>query len=431
MSKTQLKPLPIVILGVGLVAFFAILKFTVEGLGRAKGEADKPVHHQYRVDLISQEEAQPGKIVRATIDGLTQHDYKCSSQDASVAVVYVTDSVPGFVPNITVGQAKDPAGNRYATNLHLFNNLAFVTIYKGFSNIPKSITLPMQVSGVVFPITVTKIAPPERAFEPPSALEVKEAEKKVVAEYVEAHKGIFLRVTKDPAHGFYRGARILASDFCPETDWEGTGPWQQQTSSIPSWVKVQVARYRMNGGLTTLTYKNAQVRIINGKRVLLFPSKQNIGKLHGWNAFVNSLTESAYRDVKLKHSVGVIAIHFPELDNGQHSIGTFEARSVSLIPNVEDLGLDWVEVNMDNLRIRLRIEAKHASQVGHSLTIPELKIRFDQAQSVKVASQILIVPVHRVKNDPKLFGAQPVISPSASVTSGPLLIAPKRNGPSP
>lgn len=420
MSKSNPKPQTLGVLFLGLMACLAVVKTLRDSRESESAETVKPVHHQYRVDLIAETEATPGKVIRAKSPGAAQPEYRCSPQDAAVAIVYVTDSspTPGS-PTIEIGPAKDPEGHIYSTASHYFDRLIFVTIVKGFSKAPKSITFPVSVTepqqfnstitanykrpkpNIVVPITVKKIVPPRQYVSVPSANEAKEAEKTAIAEYVESAKSLQVKVKEKAPPGFYAQALIVATSFSPEHSINISS----ETDGEQDAVKVRLTQYRRHSTQAVLTYNNAEIRTVNGIRLLVLPSGQTIGRLLGLDAFIKPLTESSFSLNRLKHSFGILAVRLP-IAVGQHLPEQRHIESIDVSPSVDSMGLDWVQLSIDSLAYSTYLKPAGATKPSAMTVIPKLTLTIHLTNDVEVSSKDLTLPVHHVKDDPILFPPQ-------------------------
>lgn len=411
MSQRNRSTGPVQLAGISLIAALCLLAAYRTWRGNEERPQVKKIRHNLSVQLIQQYAAVPGKLIEATEAGDRTRTYRCSAEDAAVAVVRVTDSVPGFVPTTLFGTPKDPEGHQYFVNPSAYGNLYFLTIVRGFSKRPKSISIPVRIyvgalrsePDATFSIAITQIAEPIRVVFPPSPTQTRALAKFAKAEAING--GVYVTMkAKTAKPGFY-APQVLSTSFCPSQQ-VGSPTYQ------PDAVKARIDEYRTDATEYTLIYKNAQVHDFDGKRVLVLPTAQTVGKIAGADASVDALPATKYHSGHLAHSLGFVSVRVPELPVSPSALYKPRASLVRMSPSPEQMGLDFVQLQVPAMEFTEMVKARAGALKWSPEVIPEIKLVFKIMTDTKVGSRVVVLPVSRATKQPKP-------SPRIGVLAGP------------
>lgn len=97
----------------------------------------------YVVTLLAQEEARPGKVVRARNRQRTLAEYVCVKGDRAVAVVALDEESGKPFVHVDIGPATGIDGKTYPVAIQAVKNIYFVTLKKSARHAPSKVTVPL------------------------------------------------------------------------------------------------------------------------------------------------------------------------------------------------------------------------------------------------------------------------------------------------
>jgi len=422
---------------IGVIALVVIAGIGLVKLWKAPPELTVPpfVKHSYRLNLIDQQEAIPGKLIRASGDGQAPAEYRCTEQDAAVATVFISDSDPNDARLlVSIGESKDPEGHLYGAHSKQVGHIAFVILERGFSSKPASVSVQFEVRNefttigkfeLNTPIKFTKIAAPKRVLWPPSKAETEYREKLAIAETIDGIGGPFVKiVAKQTPTNFYQST-VLETAFCPSGGPNSVVSLNQRWAH-PDAAKVKLDEFETLTTDVTLVYRNAEIQTVNGIRLLVLPTTQTVGEIDGSPQTIQSLPVSAFNPAHVKHPQGIITIRGSVPNAGPPSGISPSIRFVDMTPSVDEMGLSWIHLGVEAFAKADLLTGSTKTQHSGITIIPELKMRFKFSKSVTVGSRTFVLPVHYVKEDKKLFPSPQPQKPSIGIAGSgmPLLNRP-------
>ena len=93
--------------------------------------------------ILAQEEAVPGKVVRAGDQRRLLAEYVCQKDDIAVAVIALDQESGRPFVHTDMGPATGRDGKIYPVSLRVVNNIYFVTLKRGQRQPPPRITVPL------------------------------------------------------------------------------------------------------------------------------------------------------------------------------------------------------------------------------------------------------------------------------------------------
>ena len=296
--------------GTAIVAVVIIAAASVITFFRVKSAAEPaPVIGQSRrfnYELLTQQAASPGKVVRAVKDGKVLASYTCTSQDAAVAFLFdsqePTSEKPemfGLPADIGTGQAWDEQNHAYPIRCLQKGALIRLRVPRGYSKKPKTVSFRV-FDGLDTSTSIPKLksivldqfAEPERSIPPLTMKEIKSADDILrIDSYFYSNWVGYTNMKLAPhvqselqKNNESWTEDLLSTAFCPEgTDEPEFDRYRSQLDVI----KVRINRIRHRKRVITLTYRNAQIVTIDGERVLQFPTTQQVGMLEDAQASID------------------------------------------------------------------------------------------------------------------------------------------------
>lgn len=367
-------------------------------LGRSK---------ELKATLVAQEEGHDGKLVEVRDGGRVVASYRCTANDAAVAVVSVQDGDDqDRLVWYDAGAATDPGGNEYALLSNRVGHFFFFTLLRGFGITPKSVVAKGHFEVVVplarqqpdevkpyegkgFTFTFTKIAAPQRFLTAPTGKALAEAEKVAVANYDPGSNTVRLSFPSNQ----HPTANIVGASFCTGDVLRMLQPPKNVIYKQTGVVKVRFMDWRSHQtNPWFVSYRNAKVVTKNGRRQIVFPTSQDIGQIEDGQAHIESTPERSISFKPAKEQVG--DVHISINDGARNGFDQPKLTLLSMTPSVEEMGLDAVNLLVEKYRFNQRVLAKPNFKGHLATTIPQLTFQFQLTHTESAGSRDLILPVH-------------------------------------
>ncbi len=242
----------------------------------------------FQIDVLHQESAVPGHIVRATKAGQDLLQYTCKPDDAAVVMFTMRNLANGANVSTKVLSAKDEKGRDYLAEVPSQSDVKVLVIKRGFAEKPRSIAVELgngnPQSLIKSTIKVTDITEPKREVSPASPEKVAAAEKRIAAFADDSSGQIELRSTLRLGKDMYDRGVFLGLAFSP---WDhGERAERGTLRSLPvlyemctDWVKVRTDRYKITHQDFTLTCQNVELVQTGSVTTIRVPSRQVVGKI--------------------------------------------------------------------------------------------------------------------------------------------------------
>ncbi len=365
----------------------------------------------FQVDVLAQEEATPGKIIRISgASGAEALKYTCTADDAAIAVFTIRDKESGEAIPAMIKSAKDTNQRDYSASISVGGPICVLSLKREFAVKPKVVNVNVGNGHVLgskeVTIPLSKIADPVRLFVPPRGAKAAAAEKIARATFVRDRKYIDVKVVRPLPPDMVEYVDLLDTSFGPAIMGFGI------LADCPDAVRVRLRRYRRIPIEYELIYKNAKVLHLNGTNFLSLPTKQLMGEMEGLGVMGGNRApaekgKSARKNLPSNQQLDLAwsVIPFPKTHatlqdpNGGYSMGQVAAIS----PSIEDMGLDSLRLNLasGNIDNRYRaglsamIKATKKSELPKKAEIQELRIKVLMTHQEKVSTQEIILPVHQ------------------------------------
>lgn len=383
----------------------------------------RPPTQSYQADLILQEAAFPGKVVRAAQQGVEVLRYVCGPQDAATALVVVRDRKTGFptVPHIVV--ARDGSGRTYSVKLQASRDVFMIALQHGYAKRPPwvAITLEMGPISDNMPrceVRMTKIAESLRTLDTPSA-KFGDATAKLVRAVFDSSRGQFkIRYAGRVPPGETVEPRLLATSFgCGDRLWPRlpylSFDFSPDDGRDVGALRVELDRLRYENSDTTLSYRNATLFEAAGQRYLEFPSRQMIGGVIDYDAWLGPtqfmgvpFVSRRNRKLQGQMTIRLLPRHTPNASLDEQTKRYPLAPIVSLasvVPDPDSIGFESVRVRL------LEPTAMGAADGGFDQAVtatvppttkaptivPRIDIRVHIRKPILVSATTVVVPVTR------------------------------------
>ena len=367
----------------------------------------KNVERHLHVDLILTAEAVPGKVLRVGSKRGATVEYTCTSADAAVAVLAATSDLGQPTIRVNAGIGTDENGSRFSTGVHTVGDFTFVTIHKGYSHIPRTVSVPLTFvalkdnysrAATGFLLEFKKFALPVRAISAPSGVALIQAEKHVYAQYIEDKRTLLIKTPGSKNLSY----RILARSFESEENLKlatvespfTLGVYDDQSDAL----EVQLETQKVTKKIVEVTYKDAEVRTIRGLRVLWFPTTEQTGMINGEMSSIQQTDPASPSITLLNRSKGEVSI---DLDPSLHARAQkSDVVLVKISPSLDEMGLDSLGVDIKSLGFHEVKKARGNLKRPHLDHIPTLTLQFAIVGFDKVPGPIYTIPVHPIPTDP-------------------------------
>jgi hypothetical protein len=357
--------------------------------------------------FVAQEECKEGKLVDVREGSRVVASYRCSEEDAAIAVVSVDDRNNedriGWFPS---GEPTDANGNEYVVLAHPVGHFLFFTLLRSYGVAPKSVIAKGRFAvfhphsapdpnpsnlpqGKEYSVSFTKLAAPKRILTPPTGNALIEAEKSAVAKYDPGTNTIQLEFpTKQ-----HPTASVMATSFCPDGAFRMLQPPRNTVFRDADAVKIRFQDWRSRQSTPwTVSYRNAKIVTKNGRRQLVFPSSQDIGTVEDGQAHIEMETDRAISFKPAKRQIS--DVHISINGGTKNFIERPKLTLLSMTPSVEEMGLDAINLLVEKYAFNQQVLAKPNFKGHLATTIPQLTFRFQLTHTERVGSQDIILPVH-------------------------------------
>ena len=371
----------------------------------------------FQVDVLHQEAAVPGRVVRATQGGKELLSYTCKEDDAAVVMFTMRDLVHGANVSTKLLSAKDQSKHQYLAEVVSQADVKLLVLKRGFAVRPKSVTIELgngnPQSQIKSTIQVTAIAEPKRVVAAVSPARVAVEESRIQA-YADDSSGVIeLRGKRSQLPTEYDRATFLGLSFSPWDHGE-----RGSLRSLPilyerstDWVKVRVDRYRTSSLDTTLVCHGLKLVQVNGKKMIQVPERQLVGKIRDQNVFLEptltpvsgampALTDAGAQTLVIRFNVGAAVRRTSAPGQRRRNGPPVTIRSID--PSVRLLGIERLKLAIDDTGRERADEPEMAWTFtsrprGRSISegpIGEFKIMITTTTVTRITSDIFVLPVH-------------------------------------
>jgi hypothetical protein len=372
----------------------------------------------FQIDVLKQEAAFPGKVIRATEKGKEILSYRCVPEDAAVALVSVRERTSGanLVPHIL--SAFDPDGRSYAAALRSTGRISLICLEHGFAKRPKSVAVTIEVGPIASPmpqsvIQFTDIAEGRRLVAVPAP-----ANAPVTAIFEDRRGFLSIKPTGPLPANEGIEPLLMATSFGAGTHLKPGLPFlsflfPQNTGIDIDAVRVRLNRIRYTESEATLVYRNATQVEADGYRYLQFPTRQFTGSILDFDAFIGPVRFGPRTFPKAGERRGQIFVrlnpHDPQHRTPEPGEPDYEPPPIlSLIdvwPKPEDLGFSSVRVRLlepsstgaANSGFEQTILSKGTPTREFPFAIPNLKIRVRIRKPAIISSTTVVLPVRHIE----------------------------------
>lgn len=412
----------------------------------------------FRIDLLLQAAATPGKVIHATQGGKDVLTYTCSNEDAAVALFTMRDKATGDDVIPAVEEAKDKDGRPYNVTLQVTGSVNVLTLKKGFPTQPESVSVAIRnifvQKGRRSSIQFRNISPPKRVLPPPTRIQAQEGEKIVQVKAYDDTASLSVVPAATPPGGFARTSLLALSYSDVQNPMSGTAfmglylpPMTPYYCKAVDSAKLRVDQFKPVSSIVTFAYKDAKVVQANGKNFVWLPTPQTVGLLAGCKVSMSNRlpykkpapSKKPIRDeqeIDLRFTPETIPKSIytePSQGNINGSLGNqgggmtapreappdpVQIEPLDISPSVADLGLDSLRIAEVGGNVQLIDTTSETNIISQAITphgypaktfkvfyagqrssashslIPELKIRIRMTQYVRAFSKTVVVPVH-------------------------------------
>ena len=365
-------------------------------LGPVTAISAKGLVHKFTFQVLSEQAAVPGKVIRASSGGRELASYTCSPDDAAVALVYVTDSNKTSMIGYATGPAVDSQGRHYTTSFKATDAFCFVSILKGYATAGAAVSVPLRVysvrpitsaTPVIHQIVFTHLPPPTRVISPPTGALLAVNESIGVAKTY----GDSGEVVVDFKN------KVLADYEVKQLSYSPHGVGRQYAANSDA-VKIQYSPYTNQESQTTLIYKGAKIVSQNNCNLLVLPTTQEVGNICGRVATIGARLGEIDQGLQLTHSTGAISVSLGPTPIQPNSagfvlVGDIDCSSIS--PNLQALGLERLDVGFVGKHVQ-QFHEKSPDRNPKVTTIPELKLVVRFKSRLYSAAKQLLLPLHHL-----------------------------------
>jgi len=412
------------VFGIALLVVFAIVlaaRFTRSETDSPKKIANVRTDPEFQVNVLSQEEATPGKVIKATLNGVDKMNYVCKPDDAAIAVFTMREKKTGKDLIPTREPCRDQAGHRYTCEFQSFGMIHLIALKRGFSSSPQYVEIPVgsdpSTSAKRTKIRITKIASPRRVL---PALETKEssASDKIAKVTLYENQGeVAVDFTEPIPEKEFDAATILAVSYAQfDPSVHGFTPFICPTTiQSTDAIKLRIERFAAVEEDKTLVYKGAKVIQANGKNFLSLPIEEKIGQVMGFGLILgNHLpTEVASSSGKRAKSTQEIVIRMDDRSRTMESQANPAPRTrrvptidvIGCEPSAASLGIDSLKIQMVGVnQAQLVVDGSYNEFYSGkpvsppvAISIPELKIRIRVTTFKRTSTREMLFPTHHSK----------------------------------
>ena len=366
----------------------------------------KPKHRgRFRIDLITTVAGSQGKILKINDNKGGVAEYPCGPADAAVAVLSVSNDLQGSAIRLEAQTGKDENGSRYSVGLHKVSSFFFVTVHKGFSHIPRSVTVKLWVyamkdervqSYTSYNLTFKQFALPVRTVVPLTGPDLIEAEKHAYAEYVLDRQDLIVNIPPTERSGYEVLAKSFQSNENMKIALDENPVAQSVYDDQSDAVMVSLRSSKPTESTWNLTYRGAEVRVVEGRRFLWFPKTESSGLLNHEKSSIQE-TSANWNGIKMKNrSDGEIKINVAPSGQFRSPLDVVSLDRIS--PSLEEIGLSSVGIDIPSLGFHLSKRSAPNLKLGTMKKIPKLTLQFTVKGMRTIPGATYRLPVHRVQS---------------------------------
>lgn len=413
-----------------------------------------------QIDMLLQVAATPGRVIQASQGDKQLFTYKCSDDDAAVAVFMARGKATGKDGVVEVADAKDPDGNLYCARLQAIGSVNVLVLKRGFAKRPDFVTVKVKSLYIQkqwqSSIRFHNISEPQRVLPPATPAQTLEGERIIHVKALDDSGDLLVHLAPLPSGAFAATSLLALSYAQVENPGLNLGAAEFYESAMTPYysrsvdsAKLHIDVFKPVSTVTTLNYKKARIVQANGKNFLWLPTLQHVGLLGGRQVTLGNQLPHKMRipsrkssrsdqeiDVRFSPSDILADTHakhrrilYPVPSNFKSGAKEVPRDATLYPPQVEFLDVfpEIAELPLDSLRIAavganvqlvdptsqsnaspnvptpmsLPAKAFKVFNAGRhtaavNALIPELKIRVRMTQYVRASSRTLIVPVHHV-----------------------------------
>lgn len=360
---------------------------------------------RFRIDLITTVAGTQGKILKINDDKGGVAEYPCGPADAAVAVLSVSNDLKGSAIRLEAQTGQDENGSRYSIGLHKVSSFFFVTVHKGFSRIPRSVTAKIWIyaikdervlSHTSYSLTFKQFALPVRTVVPLTGPGLIEAEKHAYAEYVLDRQDLIVNIPPTEQSGYEVLAKSFQSNENMKIALDENPVAQSVYNDQSDAVLVALRSSRPTESTWHLTYHDAEIRDVEGRRFLWFPKTESSGLINHEKSSIQE-TSANWNGIKMKNRTsGEIKINVAQRGPFRSPLDVVSLDKVS--PSLEEMGLNSVDIDIPSLGFHLSKRSALSSKPGAKNKIPKLTLQFTVRGVRTIPGATYPLPVHRVQS---------------------------------
>ena len=352
------------------------------------------------IQFVTAAEASRGRILKINDENGAAAEYKCGPADAAVAALTAVSDVRGSTMRLEAQTGVDENGSRYSVGLHKEGKFFFVTVHRGFSHIPRTVNVDLWFSAIrddrvqtrtTYKLQFKRFAPPVRVISPLSGPKLVEAEKHAYAEYVVDRQSIVVDVAPRDHAGYVLLARSFQNDenirISLAENPLAQGIYDDQSDAV----LVELRSSRPTESWWNVSYKNAEIHIVDGHRVLWFPKTEATGLLNNEtssihqtntrpeNTFTSEINISVSPRLRLRSPLDVLSLE-------------------SISPSLEEMGLESLQVDVNSIGLHVVKKSNPGSKTKTIDKVPNLTLRFKAIGNATSLLATYALPIHRVQS---------------------------------
>lgn len=374
----------------------------------------------FQIDVLKQEEAFPGKVVRVVMDGREELNYRCRAQDAAVAVVTVREKSSGLPVAPHLSNAHDESGRKYQIIMRTSGQVTLIALEHGFPKRPSFVTVVLTAGPITAPMyqvefKLTRIADSHRLVQIP-----KHADERATAVFDDLRGALEIIPNRKFTDNEGFDPHLIATSFGAGTPVRQDLPYlnfvfPDNTGRDIDACRVALDLVRYEESTVTLTYRNAIFEEGSGRRFIQLPDRQKVGEIFDYEAFMGPIQRSV-GSKSLNQSESTRGLLFIRLNPKVQGQKTLEPGMPGYEPppvlNLIDISPTPGSMGFSSIKVRLLepnsvgaansgfedvIYAKGPVNQRPPAAIPELTIRLQVKKPRRISSETVDLPVRHVQ----------------------------------